>query len=101
MIELMLHGLTVITLIIIAICQLKQAFNPVSYLDYNVEEAGVEVPIEAEISKDSPVYKMMVEAYQKANSFSRPTEYVQQMIEDDTGVEFITEKEESELYNGR
>lgn len=87
-------------LIVIAICQVKQAFFPILYTPFEEVDPGVEAPKDTEIDENNPLFKMIMEGYAKANTFQRPSAYVQTVIEDNdnTGVEVITDKEEFENY---
>lgn len=96
--ELVIGIVCAIALIIIASCQIKQAWFPVIYP--NAEDAGIEEPQEAlNIDENSPLYKAVMSAYERKNKFARPTEFIEQIITEpgDSGVEVITDREELEL----
>ena len=100
MLDYILQCVTVAMLIVIATCQIKQAFFPVIYPDYESNISGVEVPKDAEITEDDPMYKMVVEAYERSKQFKPAGAFLQQIIDDkgDTGVEIITDRDEQEEY---
>ena len=100
MLDWILECITVAMLVVIAACQIKQAFFPVIYPDYESNVTGVEVPQDTEMSDDDPMYKMVVEAYEKSRQYQTPGAFVQKIIDtpDDTGVEIITDKDEQEGY---
>ena len=87
-----------VALIVIAACQVKQAFYPIIFPSYEDNVVGVEVPKDMEYDTSSPVFKMVMDAYEKQNTMKTPTAFVQNIIDDfDAGVEIITDKEENEF----
>jgi hypothetical protein len=100
MLEIVLNIITLIALIVIAVCQIKQAFFPIIYPDLDSYKPGVEVPKDTEVDESNPLYEMIMNAYDKANTLQTPSAFIQKIIDEpeDTGVEIITDKEEAEGY---
>lgn len=87
--------------IVVAICQIKQAYFPVMYPSNDEYAPGIEVPNDVEeIDENSPLFKAVVDAYERAKQFKPAGAFLQQIIDDTdgTGVEIITDKEEMEGY---
>ena len=98
MLETVLKIITVCALVIIAICQVKQAFFPEIITAFDDEKTGIEIPKDTETNEGSPVYNWIMESYARAKTAQQPSEFIQKIIEEsgDTGVEIITDKEEKE-----
>ena len=96
MLSFVLECVITVMLVVIATCQIKQAYFPVVYPDYESNIAGVEVPKDADISENDPMYKMVADAYERSRQFAHPSAFLQKTIDEpgDTGVEIITDKEE-------
>jgi len=97
--DIIMNYVVMTTLIIIAACQIKQAFFPVIY-PYESEESGVEIPKDIyNIDEDDPLYRAVIESYERAKTFKYPGAFVEQIIDDsmEPGVEIITEKDEQEV----
>lgn len=98
MINIILQCVVVAAMIIVAICQIKQAFFPIIYQDYDVEQAGVEIPKDNGIDVDDPTIKAIINACERAKTYEYPGTFIEQVINDsgETGVEIITEQQEVE-----
>ena len=85
----------IILLFFILICQFKQAFYPIIY---NSEDAGVEVEDAEGFNESNPLYNSLFESIKSVNTYAMPTEFLEKEIDNDTGVEVITDKQECQEW---
>jgi hypothetical protein len=94
-----LNFILIISVVVIAVCQIKQAWFPVLYPSYDSEEAGVEIAETDSIDEGNPLYKAIIEAYESSKAAIQPSEFIQYEIDPNAGVEIITDRDEL-LYEG-
>ena len=81
-----------LALIAIAVCNIRVTF----FEKINIDNlpTGVEYMDTPEPDENSPLFRSMLEAYNKAQTVRPPHEYIQTIIDDSEGVEVITDEDE-------